>query len=48
MVITASVARQLATLTTGSPVTGLTPPSASVAPITARSRAVTRSELCRV
>ena len=31
-----------------SPVSGLTPPSASVAPMTARSRADTRSEHCRV
>ena len=34
--------------TTCSPVRGLTPPSASVAPITARSSAVTSSEHCRV
>ena len=36
--ITASVYRQVIASTTRSPVTGLTPPSASVAPITARSR----------
>ena len=39
---------QTSARTTRSPVTGLTPPCASVAPITARSRAVTSSEHCFV
>ena len=49
VVITASVCRQVAAETTRSRVSGLTPPSARVAPITARSRAVTlRRALPRV
>jgi uncharacterized repeat protein (TIGR03803 family) len=41
VVMTASACRQVSASTTCSPVTGFTPPSASVAPITARSWAVT-------
>src|SRR6476661_3217902 len=46
--IVVSVARQVARSTTRSPVRGCTPPSARVAPIMARSSAVTATQLCRV
>src|SRR6185436_7691208 len=46
--ITASTRRQVPAETTRSPVAGLTPPPASVAPITARSRAVMSSAHCFV
>ena len=45
---TASVSRATSAETTRSRVTGFTPPSARVAPITAMSRAVTSSEHWRV
>jgi hypothetical protein len=48
VVITARAKWQTAASTTRSRVIGLTPPSARVAPITASSVALTRSELCRV
>ena len=43
-----SVYLQVRASTTRSPVSGFTPPSASVAPITARSTVVTSSEHCFV
>ncbi|GMA33228.1 hypothetical protein GCM10025875_32200 [Litorihabitans aurantiacus] len=46
--ITASVWRAVTGSSTASPVTGCTPPFASVAAITARSVTVTRTEHCRV
>ena len=48
MAITASTRRHTPGTTTTSPVTGFTPPLASVAAITARSWTVTSSEHCRV
>ena len=44
----ANTCLQLCASMTGTPVTGLTPPSASVAPMTARSVALTRRKHCRV
>src|SRR6185503_13310419 len=48
VVITASAKWQIEASTTGSFVRGFTPPLASVAPMTARSIAVTRRQLSRV
>ena len=48
LAMTASAHRQATALVTGSLVSGLSPPSASVAPMTARSVAVTVRQLCLV